>query len=57
MPPRNNSDFGSSFVLLAGDFEYTKTHRKSHLLAVYDCSLAHLTPSHTPSGAPLSFAD
>ena len=43
------------FVRLARNFEYTKTPRES-ILAMFDCHLAHPTPSHTPSAASLNFA-
>ena len=46
--------FWEIFVLLARNFESTKTSRES-LLDAYDCCLAHPTPSHTPSGASLNF--
>ena len=46
--------FWEIFVLLARNFESTKTSRES-LLDAYDCCLAHPTPSHTPSEASLNF--
>ena len=39
--------FPEPFVLLARNFEHTKTPRQS-FLAACDCRLAHPTPSHTP---------
>ena len=47
-------DIWKIFVLLARNFESTKTPRES-LLDACDCHLAHPTPSHTPSGASLNF--
>ena len=37
-------------MLLAPNFEYTKTPRES-FQAAYDCCLAQSAPPHTPSGA------
>ena len=44
-----------SFIVMARNFELTKTTRES-FLAANDCCLAHPTPSYIPSGVPLMFA-